>query len=116
VSANFDLNVYKLIRTDQNYDTISIAGGETTATTMAAITYYLLKSPSSHEKVKQEVRSRFNAMKEIDITSSGQLPYLQAVIKEGMRILPANSQGLPRRSPGIEVDGHFVPDGVSFPA
>ncbi|RYP61516.1 hypothetical protein DL770_009770 [Monosporascus sp. CRB-9-2] len=94
--------------------TFVIAGGETTATSMTAITYYLLKSPSSHEKLKQEIRSRFNSVEEIDITKSGQMPFLQAIIKEGMRILPANSQGLPRRSPGIEVDGHFVPEGTEF--
>ncbi|KAI0483447.1 cytochrome P450 [Xylaria cf. heliscus] len=94
--------------------TFVIAGGETTATSMTAITYYLLRSPSSHDKLKREVRSRFNSIGEIDITNSGQLPYLQAVIKEGMRILPANSQGLPRRSPGIEVDGNFVPEGTEF--
>ncbi|RYO91163.1 hypothetical protein DL766_000129 [Monosporascus sp. MC13-8B] len=94
--------------------TFVIAGGETTATSMTAITYYLLKSSSSHEKLKREIRSRFNSVEEIDITKSGQMPFLQAVIKEGMRILPANSQGLPRRSPGIEVDGHFVPEGTEF--
>jgi len=81
---------------------------------MTAITYYLLKHPRVHEKLKQEVRSQFKSFEEIDIVRSGQCTYLQAVIKEGMRILPANSQGLPRRCPGIEVDGNFVPAGVGF--
>ena len=51
-------------------------------------------------------------MEEIDISSALQLPYLQAVIKEGMRIFPASSQGVPRTSPGILVDGVWVPPGV----
>ncbi|KAK7749837.1 hypothetical protein SLS53_000418 [Cytospora paraplurivora] len=57
---------------------------------------------------------RFKRLEDIDITTTGQLPYLQAVIKEGLRIFPANSQGLPRRSPGMVVDGHFVPEGTEF--
>lgn len=90
-----------------------MAGGETTATSMAAITYYVLKSPASHAKPKQKVRSRFKSFEEIDITSSLQLRYLQAVLKEGMRIFPASTQGLPRTSPGVSVDGIFVLIGVS---
>lgn len=81
---------------------------------MAAMTFYLLKSRSSHEKLKQEIRGRYKSLDEITITSTSQLPYLQAVIKEGLRMFPANSQGLPRRSPGISVDGAWVPEGVSF--
>ena len=79
---------------------------------MAAMTYYLLKSHESHEKLKQEIRTRYKTLDEINIASTSQLPYLQAVIKEGLRIFPANSQGLPRRSPGISIDGTWVPDGV----
>ena len=54
-------------------------------------------------------------MEEIDVSSALQLTYLQAVIKEGMRIFPASSQGVPRTSPGITVDGFWVPSGVSHP-
>ena len=89
-----------------------MAGGETTATTMSSITCYLLQSPASYQKLTHEIRSRFNSFEEIDITSSLRIPYLQAVIKEGMRILPASTQGLPRTSPGFEVDGRYIPAGV----
>lgn len=89
-----------------------MAGGETTSTSMAAITFYLLKSPSSYLKLQEEVRQRYKSLEEIDITSTSQLPYLQAVIKEGMRMFPAGPQGLPRRSTGMVVDGQFVPEGV----
>ena len=51
-------------------------------------------------------------MEEIDVSSALQLQYLQAVIKEGMRIFPASSQGIPRLSLGITVDGFWVPSGV----
>lgn len=94
--------------------TFVIAGGETTATSIAAMTFHLLKSPASHEKLKREIRGRFKSLNDITFASASQLPYLQAVIKEGLRIFPANSQGLPRRSPGISVDGTWVPEGTEF--
>ncbi|KEY73212.1 hypothetical protein S7711_04176 [Stachybotrys chartarum IBT 7711] len=94
--------------------TLVMAGGETTSTSMAAITFYLLTSPASHKKLKEEVRNRYQMLQDIDITSTAQLPYLQAVIKEGMRIFPAGPQGLPRKSTGMTVDGNFVPKGTEF--
>jgi hypothetical protein len=36
-----------------------------------------------------------------------------AVLKEGMRIFPTAPQGTPRRSPGMTVESHYVPEGVS---
>ncbi|KAI0099744.1 cytochrome P450 [Nemania sp. FL0031] len=94
--------------------TLVMAGGETTSTTMAAITFYLLKSPASHKKLAEEVRARYRTFEEINIISTSQLPYLQAVIKEGMRIYVPGPQGLPRISPGMTVDGYFVPPGTEF--
>ncbi|KFA76891.1 hypothetical protein S40288_09298 [Stachybotrys chartarum IBT 40288] len=94
--------------------TLVMAGGETTSTSMAAITFYLLTSPAWHKKLKEEVRNRYQMLQDIDITSTAQLPYLQAVIKEGMRIFPVGPQGLPRKSTGMTVDGNFVPKGTEF--
>ncbi|KAI1499291.1 cytochrome P450 [Biscogniauxia marginata] len=94
--------------------TLVMAGGETTSTSMAAITFYLLKSPASYNNLKSEIRGRYNSLQEINIASTSQLPYLQAVIKEGMRIFPAGPQGLPRKSLGMTVDGHFVPEGTEL--
>lgn len=41
-----------------------------------------------------------------------QLPYLQAVINEALRIHPPGSQGFPRVSTGADIDGFPVPKGV----
>jgi cytochrome P450 len=41
-----------------------------------------------------------------------QLPYLQAVINEALRIHPPGSQGFPRVSTGANIDGFRVPKGV----
>jgi hypothetical protein len=44
------------------------------------------------------------------------MPYLQAVIQEGLRCHPAVGMSLPRVTPvgGIEICGHFIREGVSF--
>ncbi|KAI4871132.1 cytochrome P450 [Hypoxylon rubiginosum] len=92
--------------------TLIIAGGETTATALAAATYYLLKTPATLEKLNCEIRGRYTQYSEIDANSALQLPYLQAVINESLRIHPPGSQGFPRVSPGCEIDGYWVPQGA----
>lgn len=92
---------------------LRIAGGETTASTLAGTIFHLLK-PASHlvyRKLCQEVRSRYRACEEIHWSSAQHLPYLQAAIKEGLRIFPPG-HGLPRESPGQSVDHHWVPKGI----
>merc|ERR1712225_741 len=51
---------------------------------------------------------------DIDVASTTQLEYLMAVLKEGMRIFPTAPQGTPRVSPGVTVEGHYVPKGTEF--
>jgi cytochrome P450 len=52
----------------------------------------------------------------IDGDSTQSLPYLFAVIEEGLRIYPPVPSGLYRTSPGAMVDGHFVPAGSNVSA
>lgn len=71
--------------------------------------YYLLKTPRVLKKVEAEIRGRYTTYDAIDSTSALQLPYLQAVINEALRIHPSGAHGFPRISPGMEIDGHWVP-------
>ncbi len=57
---------------------------------------------------------RYKSYDEINSASALQLPYLQAVISEGLRIYPPGSQGFPRESPGVMIDGQWVPKGVCY--
>lgn len=91
----------------------SMAGGETSGSAMASIIYFILKNPSVHQKLNNEVRSAYTSFDDINISSTTKLEYLMAVLKEGMRIFPTAPQGTPRISPGVEVEGYFVPPGVS---
>ncbi|KAI3322257.1 cytochrome P450 [Xylariaceae sp. AK1471] len=92
--------------------TLIIAGGETTGTCLAAAVYYLLRTPAALEKLTTEIRTRYASYQEIDAASALQLPYLQAVLNEALRIHPPGSQGFPRVSPGCEIDGYWVPKGT----
>ncbi|KAI4217467.1 MAG: hypothetical protein LQ351_000062 [Letrouitia transgressa] len=91
--------------------TLVIAGGETVSTFLPAVTYYLLTNPEPYRKLREEIRSTYTSLDQIDASSAQRLPYLQAVIQEGLRIYPPGSQGFPRISPGMMVDDHFVPEG-----
>ncbi|KAI0532402.1 benzoate 4-monooxygenase cytochrome P450 [Xylaria digitata] len=91
-----------------------LAGSETTATALSAITYYLLRTPEVMQKLQSEIRSAFKSYDEINSQATLHLQYMRAVILEGLRIYPPLPLGLPRVVPegGDAVDGHFLPAGV----
>lgn len=89
-----------------------IAGSETTATALSSTTYYLCRTPHAYQKLADEVRGAFSSYSEINGRSTQPLPYLKAVIDEGLRIYPPIPVGPPRVSPGETVDGRFVPKGA----
>ncbi|KAM7188689.1 Cytochrome P450 [Rhypophila sp. PSN 637] len=91
-----------------------LGGSETTATTLSCIVYYLLKKPDIMAKLKREIRTRYQSYGAMDSASVIQLPYLKAVILEGMRIFPPVPFALPRIVPegGDEIDGCLLPAGT----
>jgi len=92
-----------------------IAGSETTATVLSALTNWLGRTPVVYSKLKEEVRSRFNSSSEIN-SQTATFPYLTAVIHEILRLFPPVPNGLPRITPqgGEIVAGMFIPGGVSL--
>ena len=94
--------------------TLIVAGSETTATLLSGLTYYLLKSPEKLRILQTEIRSNFKDGSSIDGDAVAKLPYLSAVIEEGLRIFQPIPFGLPRISPGAFVDGHYIPAGTTI--
>ncbi|KAH7133758.1 pisatin demethylase [Dactylonectria macrodidyma] len=96
------------------------AGSDTTAITLRAIFYYLLKDPPKMEKLIAELVTqnqaggftRDDALVRWDEVRD--LPYLGAVINEALRCHPAAGLTLERVVPpqGIEVAGHHLPGGT----
>ncbi|KAI8626229.1 cytochrome P450 [Xylariaceae sp. FL1651] len=93
------------------------AGSETSVTTIRGILLYLLCSPVVYQKVKQEIKdgiaagSISNPVKNEEAKS---LKYLQAVVQEGMRLVPPLNMGFGKRVPdsGDTICGKFVPAGT----
>lgn len=96
---------------------LTTAGSETTATTLAATTYFLGKHPEILSKLKAEVRSAFKSEQDIDVNSVQSLPYMLAILKESMRVYPAVAVALLRQTPpsGAQIAGNWVNGGVSLP-
>ncbi|KAH7413160.1 cytochrome P450 [Cadophora sp. MPI-SDFR-AT-0126] len=95
------------------------AGSDTTAITLSSIFYHLLKYPATYRKLQDEID---NAAKEGRISdpvtfkeAQNELPYLQAVMKEALRIHPATGLPMQRIVPaeGMTVSGVFIPGGSS---
>lgn len=89
-----------------------IAGSDTTATALSTIIYFLTRHPQSLQRLQDEVRAAFQEESQMNDSALQALPYLAAVIEEGLRMFPPTAFGLPRISPGAIVDGHYVPSGV----
>ncbi|KFY06587.1 hypothetical protein V492_07927 [Pseudogymnoascus sp. VKM F-4246] len=89
-----------------------IGGSDTTSLFLTGVTYSLLTNQEKLKKLQDEVRGAFENVTQIDGTSTLELKYLNAVIEEGLRLLPAIPLGLTRVSPGAIVDGHYIPKGT----
>ncbi|KAF2007088.1 cytochrome P450 [Amniculicola lignicola CBS 123094] len=94
-----------------------IAGSDTTATAIRATFLNLLSNPRVLTKLRNEIN---DAEGEVSISSpisnaeAKAMPYLQAVIKEGLRIHPPFTGLLSKKVPpgGDTINGQFVPGGT----
>ena len=93
----------------------SVAGSETTATTLSGTTNYLLRNPDVLKRLTQEVRQKYNSESEMTFASLSQTPYLTAIVEEGLRVCPPVPGGAPRVVPrgGANVCGEHIPGNVS---
>ncbi|EXJ66233.1 uncharacterized protein A1O5_10849 [Cladophialophora psammophila CBS 110553] len=91
------------------------AGSDTTSITLGAIFYYLLTNPEAMDTLQNEIQLKNQEgglSFPVTFAEAQQLPYLQAVLKEAMRLHPAVGLILPRQVPA---EGAVIA-GVAFPA
>ncbi|KAH9879367.1 hypothetical protein J1614_002806, partial [Plenodomus biglobosus] len=95
-----------------------IAGSDTTSNTSCALLYHCLTQPRVIAKLQEELDA---ALPDGDAVPSfaqvKDLPYVDAVIKETMRIHSTSSLGLPRLvppGPGVTLCGHYFPPGTAL--
>lgn len=92
-----------------------VAGSDTSATTMRATLLYIITNPNVLSKLLSEI-STSQISKPITDAEARKLPYLQAVIKEGMRIFPAVTGFMSKTVPsaGDTINGIFIPGGTTI--
>lgn len=101
---------------------VLLAGGtDTTANTLAAISYHLLSNPECLKKLKAELKEAIPDPDDIPASTKLEaLPYLTAVIEEGIRLHPGASIRQERVAPDEELfyedpsgKKYVIPRGVS---
>ncbi|KAF2853429.1 cytochrome P450 [Plenodomus tracheiphilus IPT5] len=93
-----------------------VAGSDTTAISLSAILYYLLKNRDTFDKLREEVDAlpKEGDGRYITFKQSQEMPYLQAVLKEALRMHPATGLPLERVVPpgGATICDRFFPEGT----
>jgi cytochrome P450 len=95
-----------------SYSENVVAGSDTTGISLATIFYYLLKRPDCYQKLREEADTvQPSPSEEFTFQEAQAMPYLQAVIKEALRIHPAFGLPLERVVPqgGATIAGRFSP-------
>jgi hypothetical protein len=109
-----------LVQKDGTLTSHRIAGTETTAGFLSGLFNQLLLPHNHHilDRLVAEIRSAFQCDSDIRFEELVKLPYMTAVIEEGLRIFPSAPIGFVRTVPegGDTVSGHFIPGGVSISA
>lgn len=101
---------------EANLALITMAGSETSATTLCAASFYLSQNQDAAVKIRNEIDTVCHSGQEMCYDTIKSLPYLNAVIKEALRLYPPTPVGLPRRvvsDEGLFVGDTFVPTNVS---
>ncbi|KAK3123612.1 hypothetical protein QOZ80_8AG0633570 [Eleusine coracana subsp. coracana] len=91
------------------------AGSDTMALTVAWAMAELLHNPASMAKMRAEIEYALGGKETIEETDATSLPYLQAVVKEAMRLHPVAPLMLPYQATedGVEIGGYAVPRGCT---
>ncbi|KAF3041317.1 hypothetical protein E8E12_005609 [Didymella heteroderae] len=97
---------------DINLMIFVFASSETIATALTSVFRELVQHPGCLQRLTTELRSTFHSEDEINVASTTHLPYLNAVINEGLRLDPPVAIGAPPRvvpKGGDTVCGRYVP-------
>ncbi|KAI1424805.1 cytochrome P450 [Xylaria sp. FL1777] len=93
------------------------AGSDTTGITLSAILFYLLRHPKCLRELREEIeefRARGLLSDSFSFKETQQMPYLQAVMKETLRMHPAVGLPMERTVPegGATICDRFFPAGT----
>lgn len=93
-----------------------LAGADTTAISLQAIVYFVLRNQDAWRRLSDEVRAhRLDKDEPVAYSTARGMPYLEACVREGMRMNPVVGMTLERYVPeeGLVLpDGSVVPPGI----
>lgn len=90
-----------------------LAGTETTSTTLTYALFTLSKRPDIMAKLQEELDEALPNAELIGLQEAGRLPFLNAVLKETMRLCTAGPGTFDRiAKDGLEVHGRYLPPGT----
>ena len=95
-----------------------MAGSDAVATAVRATVLYIITNPRVYQRLQAEIdtaeQSGCIASPVIRDSEARSLPYLQARIKEGLRIFPPGTGLLQKQVPpeGDTISGYFLPGGT----
>lgn len=98
-----------------------VAGSDTSAGTVRAVMLNVVTNACIYKKLQTEIDSSIKAgqiSSPITDAEARRMPYLQAVIREGLRINPPASGAMFKQVPpgGDVIDGKFLPGGTQIGA
>ncbi|PLB51299.1 cytochrome P450 [Aspergillus steynii IBT 23096] len=93
---------------------IVAAGSESITTVLTGVINHLLRNPRVHQTLVDILRGTFSSSEDITASSLKNVPYLNAVLNEGMRLCPTIPDAMRRSVPagGATIAGRFVPGGM----
>ncbi|KAJ8126041.1 hypothetical protein O1611_g7597 [Lasiodiplodia mahajangana] len=84
------------------------------ASLLTGVIHYLISNPDKMKILTDEIRPRFESSRDITLEQLAPLPYLNACLREGMRVYPPVPSALPRivADGGNSILGRWVPGGT----
>lgn len=91
------------------------AGTDTTATALTGWTYFVCTHPDVYKRLVAEIRETLTNEEELRWETVKDLRYLDATVKEALRLFPPSPASQQRVVPpgGATIDGYYIPAGMT---
>ncbi|RCV07540.1 hypothetical protein SETIT_1G253000v2 [Setaria italica] len=91
-----------------------VGGSETVSSTVEWAMAELLQSSESMKMVREELKTVIGTKGQVVESDISQLPYLQAVVKETLRLHPAITLAFQRAMATVQIEGYNIPKGTGI--